>query len=285
MAKLTRKRLVTKAKRAETKAKPPNRYQSLILGVFTDHHQDNEPEFEFTREELEKHAKKLQMKLPKNLGDILYSFRYRAPLPKEILEKAPAGKSWIIRPAGKGKYRFALVTVSNIKPSEMMATTKVPDATPGIIDKYALNDEQALLAKVRYNRLVDVFTGVTCYSLQNHLRTTVTDIGQVETDEVYVGLDKKGAHYVFPVQAKGKTDRLNVVQIEQDVAVCRQKYPNLVCRPIGAQFLKDRIVLFEFEISDEGLVTILTERHYSLVPQDQVTAEDLAKYREREHGE
>jgi hypothetical protein len=30
------------------------------------------------------------------------------------------------------------------------------------------------------NRIIDIFTGVTCYSLQNHLRTTLTDIGQVE---------------------------------------------------------------------------------------------------------
>jgi len=38
---------------------------------------------------------------------------------------------------------------------------------------YALGDEQALLAKLRYNRLLDIFTGVVCYSLQNHLRTNV----------------------------------------------------------------------------------------------------------------
>ena len=31
----------------------------------------------------------------------------------------------------------------------------------------------------------------------------------VETDEIYVGLDKRGSHYVVPVQAKGGNDRLN----------------------------------------------------------------------------
>jgi hypothetical protein len=45
---------------------------------------------------------------------------------------------------------------------------------------------------MRYNRLLDIFTGVACYSLQNHLRTTVPDVGQVETDELYVGVDKNG---------------------------------------------------------------------------------------------
>lgn len=38
---------------------------------------------------------------------------------------------------------------------------------------------------------------------------------QVETDEVYVGVDKRGAHFVVPVQAKGGTDSISVVQIEQ----------------------------------------------------------------------
>lgn len=58
-------------------------------------------------------------------------------------------------------------------PTNMMMETKIPNATPAIIAMYALSDEQALLAKVRYNRLVAVFTGVTCYSLQSHLRTAI----------------------------------------------------------------------------------------------------------------
>lgn len=33
-----------------------------------------------------------------------------------------------------------------------MVLVKVPDSTPGLIVKYALSDEQALLAKARYNR-------------------------------------------------------------------------------------------------------------------------------------
>ena len=147
--------------------------------------------------------------------------------------------------------------------------------------KYAFNDEQALLARLRYNRLVDIFTGVTCYSLQNHLRTTVPEMGQVETDEIYVGLDKRGAHYVFPVQAKGGTDKLNVVQIEQDFAVCAAKFPSLVCRPIAAQFMAGGVIaLFEFEQAD-GIVSISAEKHYKLVPPDEISSDDLAAYRSR----
>ena len=236
---------------------------------------------DFKRDEFESVARQLRIKLPKNLGDLVYTFRYRADLPKSIQEKAGEGETWIIRPIGKGLYRLALVTDRPIQPNSNLATTKVPDATPGIVAKYACDDEQALLARLRYNRLVDVFTGVTCYSLQNHLRTTVPGMGQVETDELYVGLDKKGAHYIFPVQAKGGSDKLNVVQIEQDFAVCANKFSELICRPLGAQFMAGGIIaLFEFEEAD-GSVKISAEKHYKLVPPNEVTKEDLEGYRQR----
>ncbi|WP_207787804.1 hypothetical protein [Candidatus Thiosymbion oneisti] len=146
---------------------------------------------------------------------------------------------------------------------------------------YALNDEQALLAKLRYNRLVDIFTRVTCYPLQSHLRTSVPSLGQVETDEIYIGVDRRGVHYVFPVQAKGKTDRLSIVQIEQDVAMCKHKFPKLICRPIAAQFMPDQlIVLFEFEDGKDSVV-IASEKHYRLVPPEEIDEDDLAAYRKR----
>lgn len=164
----------------------------------------------------------------------------------------------------------------------MMAETKVPDSTPGVIAMYALSDEQALLAKLRYNRLIDIFTGVACYSLQSRLRTSVPTLGQVETDEIYIGVDKRGAHYVFPVQAKGGNDVISVVQIEQDMAVCVAKFPALICRPIAAQFMaNDLIALFELEKSDQG-IAVSSEKHYRLVPGEEVTADDLKAYRKRQ---
>ena len=106
-------------------------------------------------------------------------------------------------------------------------------------------------------------------------------MGQVETDEIYVGVDKKGAHYVFPVQAKAGSNRLSIVQIEQDFAVCARKVPSLICRPVAAQFLQDDVIaLFEFEQADQGVV-IVSEKHYKLVPPEEVTDADLDTYRQR----
>lgn len=258
-----------------------NRYSQIIEAIFLKSFKKGKTEISFSREEIEQVAKKLKIIIPKNIGDILYSFRYRASLPDSILKEAKEGHEWIIRPAGRAKYKFILTKQTHFKPNENLAITKIPDATPGIISKYAMNDEQALLAKVRYNRLIDIFTGLTCYSLQNHLRTTVPDVGQVETDELYIGVDKKGVHYFIPIQAKGGRDKLGVVQIEQDFAVGRSKFPNLLCKPIAAQFMSTgAIALFEFEMSNAGLV-ITAEKHYLLTDPDEISQEELNNYKTR----
>lgn len=262
--------------------KSVNRYARIIEKLFKSRYREGMKEVDFHRDDLEKTAKELRVKLPKNIGDLLYSFRYRQSLPENIVKTAPSGKAWAIKGAGRSAYRFALVENKPIRPNANLAETKIPDSTPGIIAKYALSDEQALLAKVRYNRLIDIFTGVTCYSLQNHLRTTAEGIGQVETDELYVGVDKKGVQYVFPVQAKGGRDRVGIVQVEQDVEVCAAKFSGLVCRPIAAQFMQDGVIaLYEFELSDSGDLRVTSEKHYRLVQPDEVSADDLAVYRKR----
>lgn len=261
--------------------KRKNRYAAIIERIFTSKFKSGLKQVDFERAEIETVARQLRIKLPKNLGDLIYSFRYRADLPERIRSLAGQGETWIIRPIGKARYRLVLVSDKPLHPNPNLAITKVPDATPGIVTKYAFNDEQALLTKLRYNRLVDVFTGVTCYSLQNHLRTTVPTMGQVETDELYVGLDKKGSHYIFPIQAKGGSDKLNVVQIEQDFAVCAHKFPSLICRPIGAQFMEGSVIaLFEFEQGNDS-VRISAEKHYKLVPPEEVTEADLKNYQQR----
>lgn len=256
-------------------------YDQIIERIFHSKYKPGAAQLDFARDEIVQVCRRLRVPPPKNLGDLIYSYRYRAILPASIRETAPKGQAWVIRGGGRAKYSFVLITDRPIVPSPNLAATKVPDATPGVVAMYAQNDEQALLARLRYNRLVDIFTGVACYSLQNHLRTTAPDVGQVEIDELYVGVDKKGVHYVFPVQAKGSKDRLSIIQIEQDMAVCRDKFRSLVCRPIGAQFARDDVIaLFEFE-TDGPEVAITSEKHYKLVPHEEVSEADLEAYRSR----
>ena len=260
---------------------PANRYAAIIEAVFQAKHVPNATAVDFERQDLVEFAQRLGVPLPKNLGDVVYSFRYRAELPSSILDAAPEGMTWIIRSVGRAKYRFVLVSDTPMIPNPNLVATRIPDSTPGMIEKYAFGDEQAVLARVRYNRLVDIFLGIACWSLQNHLRTTVTGLGQVETDEVYVGVDTQGCHYVVPVQAKGGKDKLSRVQIEQDIELCADKMPSLVCRPVGTQLMaQDLIAMFEFEAVGED-IRIVAEKHYQLVSPELVTHDDLARYRQR----
>lgn len=262
----------------DSKPKTPNRYSAIIERVFQNHYEPGADAFEFTREELVAVAAELELHLPKNIGDLIYSFRYRNELPGPILESARPGLEWIIEGAGRAKYRFRLAQRNRILPRQDLITIKIPDSTPEIIGAHALGDEQALLAKVRYNRLIDVFLGIAAYSLQNHLRTTVKGIGQIEIDEIYVGVDKHGRQFVVPVQAKGGSDKHGVVQTQQDIALCAQAFPGLVCRPVSAQFMTDeRIAMFELTVMD-GSVRVVEERHYQLVSANTITASDLAQY-------
>ena len=264
------------------KPKQLNRYQALIADIFLRHHRKGLTVIPFTRVELVANAEELKIDLPKNLGDVLYSFRYRNPLPDEILKTQPMGMEWVIEGAGRALYEFRLVPINRISPNPNLVTIKIPDATPEIISANALSDEQALLARVRYNRLIDIFLGITAYSLQNHLRTTVKGLGQIEIDEVYVGVDRFGCQYIVPVQAKGGSDQLSTVQAKQDIACCAEKFPNLSCRAISAQFMDDsKIAIFELCLDEAGLVKTVEERHYQLVPADAINASDLATYRAR----
>jgi hypothetical protein len=271
--------LAATAADAGSPERKPTRYSGILTRIFANHYRKGVASFEFQRSEIERVAQDLGVVLPKNLGDLIYSFRFRSTLPEEIARTAPPDREWVIELAGRGKYRMALRRIHRIVPSPDHYEIKIPDATPEIIARYAFSDEQALLAKVRYNRLIDVFLRVTAYSLQNHLRTSVPDLGQIETDEVYVAVRNTGQQFVVPVQAKGGTDKVGAVQVQQDLALCKHAFPDLTPRPVAVQFKKDErgeaIVMFEL-IEDGDEIKVVDEKHYRLVAADSITPEDLA---------
>lgn len=260
--------------------KTTNRYEALIEKIFFDHYKENTTCLKFTRQEIKDAANALNLVLPDNLGDVIYSFRFRTDLPESILSTQQEGMEWVIELAGRALYQFSLVKISRILPRKELARIDIPDATPELIRAYAMDDEQALLAILRYNRLVDTFLGLTTYSLQNHLRTTVPGIGQIEIDELYVGIDKRGCHYVIPVQAKGGKDQIGIVQTSQDIRFVKEKFPGLRCRAISAQFMEGQVVAL-FELTLQGSeIKVVEERHYKLVPAKDLNRLAICDYRD-----
>ena len=261
--------------------KKESRYVQILVHIFEAHYTENCKSFEFERSEIESAATALGVVLPKNLGDLLYSFRFRTKLPDVITRTATEGFHWNIEGAGRSRYRMILRKVNRIVPNSSHLKIKIPDATPEIVTAWALSDEQALLAKVRYNRLIDIFLRVTAYSIQNHLRTSMQEIGQIEVDEIYVAVNNTGRQFVIPVQAKGGSDQINTTQVSQDLALCRAKFPLLTARPVAVQFVRDEtgetIVMFEL-IEREGELLVVDEKHYRLVPAIEIGTDDLDQY-------
>ncbi len=105
-------------------------------------------------------------------------------------------------------------------------------------------------------------------------------IGQIEIDELYVGLDKRGCHYVIPVQAKGGKDQIGIVQISQDIRFVEDKFPGMRCRAIAAQFMENEVIaLFELTLQEDE-IKVVEERHYRLVPAKKLDQDAIRDYRD-----
>lgn len=111
------------------------------------------------------------------------------------------------------------------------------------------------------------------------MRTTIKNIGQIEIDEVYLGINKKGSHFVIPCQAKSPGDRFGIVQVMQDIEFCKIRYPNTICKPIALQFLSENeVAILELEVEEENEIfhlLVIDERHYKLVDRDEITNEEI----------
>lgn len=257
-----------------------SKYDNIITKVFMNNYKKGAITVPFNRNELAFACDDLDIPRIKNLGDIPYSYRFRKELPDIIRQVCPPNSEWIIIGTGVGIYEFRLASPGKIIPTLNRQRIKIPDATPEIVKKYAPGtDEQALLTKVRYNRLIDLFTGLTCYSIQNHLRTTVQNIGQIEIDEIYLGVSKKGAHFIIPCQAKSPGDRFGIVQVMQDIEFCRTRYPNAICKPIALQFLTENdVAILELAVEESAGIfhlSVVDERHYKLVGKEGITDNEI----------
>jgi len=210
-----------------------------------------------------------------NVADVRYQYTSgRTPLPQSIDKHGP----WMIVGRGKARYAFTKLKESPIiNIQNDLYTISLPDATPEIVLEYAGGDEQGVLAKLRYNRMLDIFLGITCYHLQNHLRTSVKAKGQVEIDDLYVGLNSDGKQFVVPIEAKSAKDRLSKTQILQGIDFARDRYSGLILRPVGIQEMKDgSLVLIEFTPgSHPDKIKIAEIRRYKLLPMADVPVAEL----------
>jgi hypothetical protein len=245
-------------------------YDQVILHVFERifHKHEGGDYLPFTKADIERAITELGLGLStKNVPDIVYTYRSgRSPLPDAITSYG----RWAIEGEGKGRYAFRKLSRSPYfdVPTDI-AITQILDATPGIVMKYQGLDEQAILARIRYNRLLDIFTTLTTYHLQSHFRTTIVETGQIEIDDLYIGIDVDGHGYILPIEAKvvSPREQLGVFQVTQMVKFAQQQFPDLMVRPIGLKLMPDDTFMFLEFTPETDPNQIATERYkrYQLI--------------------
>src|SRR5437667_6243705 len=86
----------SKGKATSSKATAKGMYSSVIERVFAAKFKPGAKHADFSRHDIEAAAEALDVD-PKNVGDLIYTYRYRRALPDSIRSKAPANHVWIIR--------------------------------------------------------------------------------------------------------------------------------------------------------------------------------------------
>ena len=91
-------------------------YSRIIEDIFLSKYSPGDQAVPFQRSDIQQSAEKLGVKLPKNLGDVIYSFRYRAEFPDSIRKTEPADLGWAITLQGRGRYAFVLEGGRTVSP-------------------------------------------------------------------------------------------------------------------------------------------------------------------------
>jgi len=230
----------------------PSRYEAVILDVFLRHYRPGMTYVEFRKDDLADACRRYGITV-RNIPDIIYTYRSgRGKLPSAMT----AIGHWAIEPAGRGTYAFRLLQNPPYfdLPFQDYAPVDIYNAIPEIVERLLRRDEQSLLTRVLYNRLVDIFTGLTCFHIQNHYRSFVTDMGEVEIDALYAGVDKTGTLYILPIEAKSwaETEKIGRVQIAHMARLIRQDFPQLCRRILAVKELQDgTIAMVEFDDREE----------------------------------
>lgn len=112
------------------KTNKAGQYVPIIAHVFRKYWSKGSEEFEFHRDELVEAAQALRVARPDNLGDVIYSFRYRRELPAEILQTAPRAKPGSLKGRDRAAIAFALSNSVEIRSDRAATSPQQRSRTP-----------------------------------------------------------------------------------------------------------------------------------------------------------
>lgn len=225
---------------------PTSNYDQAIEAVFFRFYESEADYVVFQKDDLVAVCSDLGLTV-RNIPDIIYAYRSRRLLPESIR----ALGHWAIESAGTNAYAFRrLEKAPHFQIAfEDYAPIDIYNAVPSVVEAFLRHDEQSLLTLILYNRLIDVFLGLTCFHVQNHYRAHIQNIGQVEIDALYIGVNTDGDLFIIPIEAKsvGDNELIGRIQISQMAKLVRQAFPDQLRRVVAVKILPDSsVALVEF---------------------------------------
>lgn len=228
-------------------------YVPILNHVFAKYYKEGDTNVRFSLDDVRQAAEDLKI-VVRNPGDVIYRMRSRTELPKAITDKG----FYILRQVKRGVYQFEVGT-STLVPIPVGEIIDAIDQTPLPVrrllpENLSEIDEQGLLTIIHYCNLVSHFTGLQVFRLKSHVRKGVKLVGQVEVDEVDVGISLNIADtpIIFPIEAKASPDALNWTQIAAQVTFAMQYFPDHVIRPIAVKVDYDSLIhILEFNSTQE----------------------------------
>jgi hypothetical protein len=265
-------------KDAQTHGRNSKVYVPILLDIFHRKYKEGDFVVRFTLDEVRESAMRLGVISDlRNAPDLVYRMKSRTKLPSEISDKGFR----ILKTVERGIYQLERAESTIIELPEG-AIFCIEDKTPVPVRRL-LNedlsriDEQGLLTIVNYCDLLSLFTGLKIYRLKSHARKSVSKIGQVEVDEIDVGVTYSSLNLpiIFPIEAKAAPDPLNWAQIANQVNFANQQFSGFIVRPIGIKVDWNSIIyIIEFtpEIEAKNLRIVNSVRYRLTLSTEQVDA-------------
>lgn len=150
------------------------------------------------------------------------------------------------------------------------------DVTPRAVLEHTIGAVDLLLARVRYNKLIDRLLKCVAHSLHTDLTYCSRTFGEITVGEVYHAVNKRGAEFVVAVQANTTSPSFGPDQAELDLEVCEELFPDLAPRFVHVELEHfswgDVVVMYSLRNNKRG-IQFDDEGHYRLVSSETVTSE------------
>lgn len=142
-----------------------------------------------------------------------------------------------------------------VAPNRLSKRQAVPNLLPRIVEEYISDERQFLLSQLRYNRLLDLYSGMVCFPVYSTSRLA---------DEIFVGIDQMERPHVFLVQASTGNRPLRISHVKSCFDSFVTEYQSALIRSIVLQVVTLNILaLLEFQV--ERTARLVGEKHYQIV--------------------